>query len=109
MMLTSKQLVGNWVTEGTQFGWTYPASGAWAGNLVLKANMTATIHFTKGNIAKTRNGNWSLNGQTLSIIDTEKTVWTATISNPNNPVNMSGQYDSGPQGAQDGSWQARKL
>lgn len=112
MALNSTQLVGNWRTEGVQDGWssnpTGP-SGAWKGNLVLRANMTSTMTFTSGNVAPTRNGDWSLSGTTVSIIDTFGTAWTANVGNPSNPVSMSGRYLSGPPGAADGSWGAQRL
>jgi hypothetical protein len=112
MTLNSTQLVGNWGTQGVQDGWssnpTGP-SGAWKGTLVLRANMTSTMVFTSGNIAPTRNGDWSLSGTTVSIMDTFGTVWTANVGNPSNPGSMSGSYQSGPQGAAGGNWSAQKL
>ncbi|GAA0277196.1 hypothetical protein GCM10009127_17450 [Alteraurantiacibacter aestuarii] len=107
MALTNQSMVGNWVTHGNQEGWSYPASGQWKGNLVVSAGGTTTMRFTDGNIAPTRSGNWSLNGNKFSIIDTEGTRWMATVA-PNGST-MSGPYDSGPPGAGDGSWGARKL
>lgn len=112
MSLNPTQLVGNWAMEGVQDGWSsnpIGPSGAWGGNLVLRANMTSTMAFTSGNVAPTRNGDWSLRGTTVSIIDTFGTVWTANVGNPSNPVSMSGRYESGPPGAADGSWSARRL
>jgi hypothetical protein len=109
MALNSAQIVGNWATEGVQFGWPPPASGAWKGNLVLRANMTSTMAFTSGNVAPTRDGDWSLSGTTVSIVDRFGTVWTANVGNPSNPVAMSGGYKSGPPAATDGSWSARRL
>jgi len=109
MALNSTQLIGNWRTEGVQFGWPPPASGAWKGTLVLRADMTSTMTFTSGNVAPTRNGDWSISGTKVSIVDTFGTVWTANVGNPSNPVSMSGGYQSGPPGAADGSWSAQKL
>jgi hypothetical protein len=112
MALTPAQLVGNWRTEGVQDGWssnpTGP-SGGWKGNLELRADMTSTMAFTEGNIAPTRDGDWSLNGNTVTIVDSYRTVWTANIGDPNNPVSMTGRYVSGPAGAAGGSWIAQKL
>jgi len=109
MALNATQLVGNWRTDGVQDGWSSNPSGAWKGNLVLRADMTSTMTFTSGNVAPTRNGDWSLSGTTVSIIDTFGTAWTANIGNPSNPVSMSGRYLSGPPGAADGSWGAQRL
>lgn len=109
MALSTQQLVGNWVTEGTQNGWSYPQSGAWKGNLVLRTNMTTSMKFTSGNVAPPRNGDWSLNGTTMSIIDAQGSTWTATINSTTQPSAMSGNYSAGPAGAQGGSWSARKL
>lgn len=111
MALNPTQLVGNWSTEGVQDGWssnpTGP-SGAWKGNLVLRADMTSTMAFTQGNIAPTRNGDWSISGNMVSIIDGFATVWTADVGNPSNPVSMGGRYVSGPAGAAGGNWSAHK-
>lgn len=108
MTLNPQQLVGNWQTEGVQSDWSPPVSGAWKGTLVLRANMTSTMGFTQGNMGRTRNGNWSLNGATLSIIDTQNTVWRAQVGNPGNPVSLSGNYQP-VAGASGGSWSARRL
>lgn len=112
MSPTPNQLVGNWKTEGVQDGWSTPPlgpSGAWEGNLTLRADMTSTMNFTKGNIAPSRNGDWSLNGNTLSIIDSYGSQWSANFGNPSNPVNFGGRYVSGVPGAAGGSWNANKL
>ena len=111
MAITANQLVGNWTTEGVQDGWSSPPggpSGAWKGALVLRPDMTSTMSFTSGNVAPTRNGDWSISGNTISIIDRKGTVWKANIANPNNPVSMSGRYDA-PEGAGDGNWSAQKM
>lgn len=106
MSPTPAQMVGNWVTEGVQSGWPPPASGGWRGNLVIRADGTTTMNFTDGNIAPSRNGDWRLVGQNFSIIDREKTLWRATVTNT---TQMGGDYDSGPAGAPGGSWSARRV
>jgi hypothetical protein len=112
MALNAAQLVGNWRTEGVQDGWssnpTGP-SGAWKGNLVLRTNMTSTMSFTQGNVAPSRNGDWSLSGSTVSIIDALGSQWTANVANPGNPVSMGARYVAGAPGAAGGSWGAEKL
>ena len=107
MALDPKNLVGNWTTSGTQHGWSHPASGAWKGNLVVRANGTTTMRFTDGNVAPSRPGDWSLNGQTFSILDSQGTRWKATVNGTGNQ--MGGDYDSGPAGAAGGGWSARKI
>lgn len=112
MALTSAQLAGNWRTEGVQSGWSsspHGTSGAWKGNLVLRANMTSTMAFTSGNVAPSRNGDWSLSGNTVSVIDAMGSIWTANIGNPANPVSMTGSYQSGSPGAAGGGWGAQKM
>lgn len=112
MPVTPAQLAGNWRTEGVQDGWSsnpLGPSGAWKGTLVLRANMTSRMTFTSGNVAPARDGDWSLSGNTVTVIDAFGTVWTGAIGNPNNPVSLSGRYESGPPGAADGSWNAQKL
>ena len=112
MPLTQNQLIGNWRTEGVQDGWSSPPigpSGAWKGTLVLRANMTSTMVFTSGNIAPSRNGDWNLNGNTLSVVDSYGSVWTANISNPANPSSMAGRYISGVPGAAGGNWSANRV
>ncbi len=111
MALVAARLAGNWKTEGVQDGWSSPplgASGAWKGTLVLRPNMTSSMTFTSGNVGPSRNGDWSVNGNSVSIIDRRGTTWTANIGNPENPVSMSGRYDS-PQGAGDGNWSAQRV
>jgi len=106
MTVQAAELVGNWVTEGTQSGWSAPASGGWRGNLVLRANGTSRMNFTDGNVARARNGNWSLNGARFSLIDTEGTRWSAQVTSA---TALGGDYDSGPPGAAGGNWSARKV
>ena len=65
------------------------------------------MNFTWGNIAPARGGNWSLNGNSFSIIDGQGTLWTATVNDTGGE--MSGNYDSGPAGAAGGSWHAQKV
>lgn len=105
MSVTPQDLVGNWATEGNQEGWQYPASGAWKGNLTIRANGTTSMHFTAGNAGPARDGDWSLDGISFSIIDTIGTKWTARVYDARH---MSGEYDS-PEGAGDGNWNARRI
>ena len=109
MSVEAKDLVGNWVTEGTQSGWssnpTGP-SGGWRGTMVLRANGTSSMVFTDGNIAPSRNGDWSLSGTQFSIIDAFGTSWTGYVSSASA---IGGDYDAGPAGAAGGTWRARKL
>jgi hypothetical protein len=112
MSVSANQLIGNWKIEGVQSGWSSPPhgpSGAWKGTLVLRANMSSKMVFTSGNVAPSRDGDWSLNGNTLSVIDSMGSVWTANISNPSNPSSMNGSYISGVPGAAGGSWGATKV
>ena len=107
MAFTANDLAGNWATEGTQNGWSYPASGKWLGNLILRQGGNSTMSFSSGNVAPTRSGNWSLTGSQFSIIDTEGTRWTATVSQDGR--RMSGSYYAGQNNAYGGGWGARKL
>ena len=112
MAISPNQLIGNWKTEGVQSGWGTPPlgpSGGWKGTLVLRADMSSKMVFTSGNVAPPRDGDWSLNGNTLSVIDSYGSVWTANISNPSNPSAMAGSYVSGVPGSAGGSWGATKV
>lgn len=108
MAITPQEMVGTWMTSGVQDGWSsnpHGPSGGWEGNLVLRANKTSSMKFTKGNIAPSRDGDWSLTGNKLTVVDSYGSVWTANVSNA---TNMAGQYKSGVPGAAGGGWNARK-
>lgn len=100
-------VIGNWRTEGTQDGWSYPASGAWKGTLALKSNQDSQMVFTDGNVAPSRSGNWVLGNNRISIVDTQGTQWVGTVNST--CTQISGTYDSGPAGAAGGSWSARRV
>lgn len=100
-------LVGTWTTQGTQHGWSFPASGAWGGKLVLRPKGASSMSFSKGNVAPKRTGKWSLTGSQLTITDTKGTRWLATVSADGRQ--MSGSYQAGMNNAFGGTWGAHRV